>query len=226
VGNPFSGNPIEGTYRRLDDGNSTPHCPNQNLHLKLVSLGLGPKTQGFRKGVNPKSGLGIGKPFPARSPDPKVSESSAPAAGPGYISMPHPFPLPYHKGSLPLRDCLDQGDQGRDIFRIVLPIGINRDGPVRELESCGKPCKQRGPFTLILLMAYHCYARKGSEDRGSGVCRSVIHHNDRQPELEAFFDDSPHLRLMVISGNDNSTAKRYGHEMRNPGSTVITSEES
>jgi hypothetical protein len=137
--------------------------------------------------------------------------------------MPHPHPFPYHKGSLPLRDCLDQR---KDIVWIVLPVGINSDGPVRELESFGKPCKQRSPFTLILPMVDHCYARKGSENRGSGVCRSIIHHNHRQPEREAFLDDPPHLRPVVISGNDNSTAKRYGHEMRNPGSTVFTSEGS
>jgi len=57
VGDPLFRRPIESTHRRLDDGNSTPHCSNQNLHLKLVSLGLDPKVQGFRKGVNPKSGL-------------------------------------------------------------------------------------------------------------------------------------------------------------------------
>jgi hypothetical protein len=70
-------------------------------------------------------------------------------------------------------------------------------------------------------MAYHCYARKGSEDRGSGVCRSVIDHNHRQPELEALLDYPPHLRPMVIGGNDNGIAKRYGHEMRDPGSTGV-----
>jgi hypothetical protein len=140
--------------------------------------------------------------------------------------MPHPFPLPYHKGSLSLRDCPDQRNQGRDIVWIVLPVGINRDGPVCELESCGEPCKQGSSFTLILFMVYHCYVRNGSEDIWSGVCRSIIHHNHWQPELEAFLDDPPHLRPMVISGNDNSTVKRYGHEMRNPGSTLITSEKS
>jgi len=57
MGNPLSWRLIDGMDRCLDDGNSTPHCPNQNLHLKLVSLGLGPKVQGFRKGVNPKSRL-------------------------------------------------------------------------------------------------------------------------------------------------------------------------
>jgi hypothetical protein len=72
-------------------------------------------------------------------------------------------------------------------------------------------------------MAYHCYARKGGEDIGSGVCRSIIHHNHRQPELKTFLDDPPHLRPMVISGNDNGTAKRYGHEMRDPGSKVFIS---
>jgi hypothetical protein len=57
MGDSLFKRPIEGTHRCLDDGNSKPHCPNQNLHLKLVSLGFGPKVQGFRKGVNPKSGL-------------------------------------------------------------------------------------------------------------------------------------------------------------------------
>jgi hypothetical protein len=41
--------------------------------------------------------------------------------------MSHPHAFPYHKGSLPPWDCLNQG---RDIFWIVLPVGINRDGPV------------------------------------------------------------------------------------------------
>jgi len=132
--------------------------------------------------------------------------------------MPHSFPLPYHKGPLPLRDCLDQG---RDIVWIVLPVGINRYRPVRERKSCGKPCKQGSSLALILLMAYHCDARKGSEHRGGGVCRTIIYHNHRQPELEAFLDDSPHLRPMVIGGNDNGIATRYGHEMRNPGSKVF-----
>jgi hypothetical protein len=119
--------------------------------------------------------------------------------------MPHPHPFSYHHGSLSLRDCLNQG---KDIFWIVLPVGINRDRPVRERESCGKPCKQRGSFTLILLMVDHCHARKGSEHRGSGVCRTIIYHNHRHPELETFLDDPPHLRPMVISGNDNGIAKR------------------
>jgi len=57
VGNPLFRRPIDGMHRYLDDGNPKPHCPNQNLHLKLVSPGLGSKVQGFRKGVNPKSGL-------------------------------------------------------------------------------------------------------------------------------------------------------------------------
>jgi hypothetical protein len=57
MGNPLFRRAINGTYRYLDDGNPAPHCPNQNLHLKLESLGPGPKVQGFRKGVNPKSRL-------------------------------------------------------------------------------------------------------------------------------------------------------------------------
>jgi hypothetical protein len=57
-------------------------------------------------------------------------------------------------------------------------------------------------------MAYNCYPGKGSEDVGSGICRSIIHHNHRQPELEAFLDYPPHLCPMVISGNDNGIAKR------------------
>jgi hypothetical protein len=57
VGDPLFRGPIEGTHRCLDDRNPIPHCPNQNLHLKLVSPGLGPEVQGFRKGVNPKPGL-------------------------------------------------------------------------------------------------------------------------------------------------------------------------
>ncbi len=60
-------------------------------------------------------------------------------------------------------------------------------------------------------MVDHCYAREGSENRGSGVCRAVIHHNHRQLELEAFLDDPPHLRPMVISGNNDGTPKRYIH---------------
>jgi hypothetical protein len=52
-------------HRRFDDGNSTPHSPNQNLYLELVSPGLGSKVKGFGKGVDPKPGLGIGKPSPA-----------------------------------------------------------------------------------------------------------------------------------------------------------------
>jgi hypothetical protein len=75
-------------------------------------------------------------------------------------------------------------------------------------------------------MAYYCDARKGCEDAGSRVYRSVIHNNHRQPEREAFLDDTPHLRPMVISGNDNGIAKRYGHEMRNPRSTMFASEGS
>jgi hypothetical protein len=131
--------------------------------------------------------------------------------------MLHPHPLSYHKGSLPYWDC---PNQGKDSFWIVLPVGIDGNGPVSYPESCSKPCKQRSSFTLILHMAYHCYARKGSEDIGSGVCRSIIHHNHRQPELEAFLNDPPYLWPMVISGNENGIAKRFGHEMRNPGSTV------
>jgi hypothetical protein len=122
--------------------------------------------------------------------------------------MPHPFPFPDHKGSLLPRNC---PDQGKDIFRIMLPVGINRDGPVREPESCGEPCEQRSPFTLILLVAYNGDARKGSQNRGSGVCRSIVHHNHGQPELEAFLDDPSDLRPMVIGRNDNGTAKRCGH---------------
>jgi hypothetical protein len=57
MGNSLFRRPINGMHRGLDDGNPTPHCSNQNLHLKLVSLGLGSKVQGFRKRVNPKSGL-------------------------------------------------------------------------------------------------------------------------------------------------------------------------
>jgi hypothetical protein len=57
VGNPLFRRPIEGMHRDLEDRNPTPNCPNQNLHLKLISPGLGPKAQGFREGVNPKSGL-------------------------------------------------------------------------------------------------------------------------------------------------------------------------
>ncbi len=57
MGNPFFRRPIDGMYRCLNDGNPTPNCPNQNLHLELESLGLGPKVQGFRKRVNPKPGL-------------------------------------------------------------------------------------------------------------------------------------------------------------------------
>ena len=65
MGDPLLTRPIDGMHRRLDDGNSTPNCQNQNLHLKLVSPGPGPKAQGFRKGINAKSGLRIGKPSPA-----------------------------------------------------------------------------------------------------------------------------------------------------------------
>jgi hypothetical protein len=218
MGDPLSRRSIDGTHRYLDDENPSPHRPNQNLHLKLVSPGLGSKVQGFRKGVNAKSGLRIRKPSPARSPDPEISESSAPAAGPRYISMPHARPFPYHKGSLSLRDC---PDQGRDIFWIVLSVGINRDGPVRYPENCGKPCKQRSSFALILFIAYNCDARKGTKDIGSGVCRSIIHHNHGQPELETFLYDPPHFRSMIIGGNDNGTAKRYGHKMRGPGNTGV-----
>jgi hypothetical protein len=65
MGEPLFMGAVEDAHRCLDDGNPRPHCPNQNLHLKLVSPGLGPKVQGFRKRVNPKSGLRIGKPSPA-----------------------------------------------------------------------------------------------------------------------------------------------------------------
>ena len=57
MGNPLFGRPIDGMHRCLNDRNPRPHCPNQNLHLKLESLGLGSKVEDFRKGVNPKSGL-------------------------------------------------------------------------------------------------------------------------------------------------------------------------
>ena len=57
MGNSLFRRPIDGMYRRLDDGNSRPHCPNQNLHLELESLGFGLKVKGFRKGINAKSGL-------------------------------------------------------------------------------------------------------------------------------------------------------------------------
>jgi hypothetical protein len=108
----------------------------------------------------------------------------------------------------------------------MLPIGIDRDGPVREPENCGKPCKQRSSFTLVLLMAYHCYARKGSEDIWSGVCRSIVHHNHRQPELEAFLDYPTHLCPVVIGRNDNGAAKRCRHKMGKPGSRVFTSSDN
>jgi hypothetical protein len=71
-------------------------------------------------------------------------------------------------------------------------------------------------------MVYHCETRKGSEDIGSGVCRSIIHHDHRQPELETFFNDPTHPCAMVIGRNDNGTPKRYIHEKRNPESTVFT----
>jgi hypothetical protein len=133
--------------------------------------------------------------------------------------MPHVLPFSYYKGSLSHWDCLHQR---KDIFRIMLPIGIDRDGPVREPENCGKSCKQRSSFTLVLLMVYHCYARKGSEDIGSRVCRSIIHHNHRQPELETFLDNLPYLCPMVISRNNNGTAKRYRHKIEKPEIMVLT----
>jgi hypothetical protein len=71
-------------------------------------------------------------------------------------------------------------------------------------------------------MVYHCDTRKGSEDIGSGVCRSIIHHDHRQPELETFFNDPTYPCPMVISRNDNGTPKRHIHEKRNPESTVFT----
>jgi hypothetical protein len=108
----------------------------------------------------------------------------------------------------------------------VLAVGVNRDRPVREREGGGKPCQQSGSFALILLMVSHGYARKRSENRRSGVCRTIIDHDDRQPELKTFLDDPTHLRTMVINGNNNGTAKRCGHEKRNPGTTMSISGES
>jgi hypothetical protein len=57
-------------------------------------------------------------------------------------------------------------------------------------------------------MAYNCNARKRSENLGSGVCRSIIHHNDRQPKLEGFLYYPPHLTPMVVSRNDNGIVER------------------
>jgi hypothetical protein len=65
MGNPLFWRPIDGVHRHLDDGNSRPYCPNQNLHLKLVSPTFCPKVEGLREGINPKSGLRIGEPSPA-----------------------------------------------------------------------------------------------------------------------------------------------------------------
>jgi hypothetical protein len=57
MGNPLFRRSIDGMHRYLDDGNPTPHCPNQNLHLKLEPPRFGPEVQGFRKRVNPKPRL-------------------------------------------------------------------------------------------------------------------------------------------------------------------------
>jgi hypothetical protein len=57
MGNPPFRRSIDGMHRCLNDRNPRPHCPNQNLHLELESLGFGLKVKGFRKGINAKSGL-------------------------------------------------------------------------------------------------------------------------------------------------------------------------
>ena len=72
-------------------------------------------------------------------------------------------------------------------------------------------------------MTYNCYAGKGSEDIGSGVCRSIIDHNDRQPELEALLDNPPYLCPMVVNRDDNGTSTRYLHKMRASESMVLRS---
>jgi hypothetical protein len=71
-------------------------------------------------------------------------------------------------------------------------------------------------------MVNYGYARKGSENRGSGICGTIIHHNHGYPEPEAFLHDSTHPCPMVISGNDNGKPKRYIHEIRDPETTVST----
>jgi hypothetical protein len=57
-------------------------------------------------------------------------------------------------------------------------------------------------------MAYNSNSRKRSEDLGSGVCRSIIHYNDRQPEPEGLLYYPPYLPPMVVSRNDNGKAER------------------
>ncbi len=208
MGDSLLARPIDSMHRRLDDRNPTPNRKNQNFHLKLVSPCPRPKAQRFSKGINAKSGLRIGKPSPARCPDPEVGESSAPATGPRYIPISHPYPLPYHQGPLPFGHS---ADQRRNIFRIVLSVGINRDRPVRERKSRLKPRKQRSSLSLILLVAHHCDTGKGSKDTGSGICRSIIHYNHGQPEPKTFFNDRSHPCPMVISGNDNDAPKRRIH---------------
>jgi hypothetical protein len=55
VGNPLFRRPIEGMHRDLEDRNPTPNCPNQNLHLKLISHGFDTKVEDFRKRVTPET---------------------------------------------------------------------------------------------------------------------------------------------------------------------------
>ena len=102
---PLARGAIEGTDRHLNDGDSTPRCPGQYFHLKLVSPGLGPEVHGSGRG---KSGIRIvnRKAISRMRPRPKSWRISGPSGCSGTFPLLHPHTLPYHNGTLPLAGTL------------------------------------------------------------------------------------------------------------------------
>ena len=113
--------------RRLDYGNTRPMRFNQNLQFKLIPACLDLQIHGFRQGIYPETALGITGPGAARQPYPEIGEFAPKGAGPRYVSARHPLPGPHHNRPGRVRYGLHQR-QG--ITGIMLPVGIQGDGPV------------------------------------------------------------------------------------------------
>ncbi len=200
--------------RRLDDGNPGPPGPDEDLHLELEAARPDPEPRGLRQGVDPHPALRIGQRRPAGAPDPEIGELPPEAARPGDVRADHPLPPADDDGADPGGD---RPDQAGAVSGVVLPVGVQRDGPVG-LSREGRKAGQEGrPLAAVFFMPDHGDPLDPFEVCGRPIGRTVVDDPDRKPQPPGPFDHRTDPVGVVIHRNEDRKAVGSWQEGHRPG---------
>ncbi len=105
-----------------------------------------------------------------------------------------------HNGAQTGGDCPYEGLR---IRRMVLAIGVHRNGPVRRSGRRPIPGEQGRPLATVGFMADQLYAGHGRQRPTAVVAGSVIHDNHRHLQFQRGGDDRSNGASMIVHRDDN-----------------------